>query len=170
MSATNTSPLGTPETKKNKRKRRRTLNLLCISRTRIVRVNLLRRRALVEAHEAVQEVVARGVVVVAPGVVGEVVPERAAREFLGEEVDLVQEQDLWRRGRVSELFEEKCRGEKGVRGVKGKPSRRPGAMAAGRESLKALEVNWSAEGGGRQGEERSRRQGGNREWDSRSTS
>jgi hypothetical protein len=36
------------------REQGRTLNLLRIRRTRIVRIDLLRRRALVEAHEPVQ--------------------------------------------------------------------------------------------------------------------
>ena len=59
-----------------------------------MRVDLFCRRALVERDEAVEEVVARGVVVVAAVVVGEVVPERRARELLREQVDLVKEQDL----------------------------------------------------------------------------
>ena len=59
-------------------------------------VDLLGGCTLVEAHEAVEEVVAGSVVVVAAGVVGEVVAQRGAREFLGEEVDLVEEEDLKR--------------------------------------------------------------------------
>lgn len=57
-------------------------------------IDLLRRRALVEADETVEEVVARGVVVAAALVVREVVLERRARQFLGEEIDFVEEQDL----------------------------------------------------------------------------
>lgn len=53
--------------------RARTLDLLGICCTGVVCVDLLRRRALVERDEAVEEVVARRVVVVATVVVGEVV-------------------------------------------------------------------------------------------------
>jgi hypothetical protein len=56
-------------------------------------------RALVEGDEAVEEVVAGGVVVVTAGVVGEVVTEWGAGEFVGKEIDFVEEEDL---GRVSE--------------------------------------------------------------------
>ena len=76
------------------REMRHTLDLLSVSRTSVVRVDLLRCRALVERDEAVEEVVARGVVVVAAVVIGEVVSERRARELLREQVDLVKEQDL----------------------------------------------------------------------------
>lgn len=41
-----------------------------------MRVDLLRRRALVKGDEAVEEVVARRIVVVPTGIVGEVVTER----------------------------------------------------------------------------------------------
>ena len=50
-----------------------TFDLLRIRCTRVVRVDLLRRRRLVERHETMQEVVACSVVVVATRVVGEVV-------------------------------------------------------------------------------------------------
>ena len=53
----------------------RTLDLLGIRCAGVVRVDLLRRCALVERHEAVKEIVACCVVVVAAGVVGEVVAE-----------------------------------------------------------------------------------------------
>ena len=59
-----------------------------------MRIDLLRRRALVERHEPLEEVRARGVVVVAPCIVWEVVAERRFGEFLGEEVDLVEEKNL----------------------------------------------------------------------------
>jgi hypothetical protein len=58
-----------------------------------VRVDLLRRRALIEGDEAAEEVGAGGVVVVAAGVVREVVAERAPRELVREKVNLVQEED-----------------------------------------------------------------------------
>ena len=70
------------------------LDLLGIRRTRIMRVDLLRRRALVERHEAVEQVRARRVVVVAAGVVREVVAQWRLWELLREQVDLVQEKDL----------------------------------------------------------------------------
>jgi len=72
----------------------RTLNLLRIRGTRIMRVYLLGRCALVEADESMEEVVAGGVVIGAPLVVGEIVSEGRAGELLGEEIDFVQEQDL----------------------------------------------------------------------------
>lgn len=50
-----------------------TFKLLTIRRAHIVSVDLLRRSALVSGHESVQEVVTRGVVVVASRVVGEIV-------------------------------------------------------------------------------------------------
>jgi hypothetical protein len=59
-----------------------------------MRINLLRRRALVQADEPMQQVVASGIVVVATLVVGEVVGQGRAREFLGEEIDFVEEEDL----------------------------------------------------------------------------
>ncbi len=51
----------------------RTLDLLGICGTSVVRVDLLCRRTLVEGDESVEEVVARCVVVITTGVVGEVV-------------------------------------------------------------------------------------------------
>jgi hypothetical protein len=78
-------------------KRAHTLDLLCIRRTRIMRIYLLGCGALVEADEPMEEVVACGVVVGSSLIVGEIVLKRRTREFLGEEIDLVQEQDL--RGR-----------------------------------------------------------------------
>lgn len=59
-----------------------------------MRIDLLRRCALIERHEAVEEVVAGGVVVVAACVVGEVVAQWGAGELLRKQVDLVQEEDL----------------------------------------------------------------------------
>ena len=52
-----------------------TLDLLGIRRASVMRVNLLRRGALVEGDEAVEQVVACCVVVVAAGVIGEVVAQ-----------------------------------------------------------------------------------------------
>jgi len=46
---------------------------------------------LVEAGEPMKEVVACGVVIGSSLIVGEVVLKRRTREFLGEEIDLVQE-------------------------------------------------------------------------------
>ena len=59
-----------------------------------MRIDLLRRRALVEGHEPLQQVRARGIVVVAPCVVREVVPQWRFGQLLSEKVDLVQEKDL----------------------------------------------------------------------------
>jgi hypothetical protein len=64
-------------------------NLLCISCACIMGINLLGRRALVERDEAVQQIVAGQVVVVAVLVVGEVIAQRGARELLSEEIDFV---------------------------------------------------------------------------------
>jgi hypothetical protein len=77
-----------------KNKQKHTLDLLCIGRTRIMRIYLLGCGALVEADEPMEEVVACGVVVGSSLIVGEIVLKRRMREFLGEEIDLVQEQDL----------------------------------------------------------------------------
>jgi len=57
----------------NKKQVQLTFNLLCISSTRIMRINLFRSRTLIQRNESMKEVVACGVVVVASGVVGEVV-------------------------------------------------------------------------------------------------
>jgi hypothetical protein len=74
------------------------LNLLSVSGTRIVRVNLLGRCALVEAHKAVEEVVARGVIVRAAMVVREVVFQRRPGQLLRKEIDFIQEEDLQTQG------------------------------------------------------------------------
>jgi hypothetical protein len=50
-----------------------TSNLIRVSRTRIVSINLLCRRALVEANEALEEILASSIVVSTTSVVGEVV-------------------------------------------------------------------------------------------------
>ena len=50
-----------------------TFDLLSIRRARIVCVYLLRSSVLVQGHESVQEVVTRGIVVVAARVVGKIV-------------------------------------------------------------------------------------------------
>lgn len=75
-----------------------TFNLLRIRHTSEVRVYLFGCCALVEGYESVEEVVAREVVIVAAGKVGEVVAERRAGEFFGEEVDFVEEEDLGKKG------------------------------------------------------------------------
>jgi hypothetical protein len=59
-----------------------------------MRIYLLRRRALVKADEPMEEVVVCGAVIGTSLIVGEVVLKGRTREFLGEEIDLVQEQDL----------------------------------------------------------------------------
>jgi hypothetical protein len=59
-----------------------------------MRIYLLRRRALVEADELMEEVVACGVVIGTSLVVGEVVLKRRTRELLGEDNNLIQEEDL----------------------------------------------------------------------------
>lgn len=53
-----------------------TLDLLRVRRAGVMRVDLLRGRALVKRDKAVQEVVTRGIVVLAAVVVGEVVTKR----------------------------------------------------------------------------------------------
>ena len=57
----------------NNYKRAHTLDLLCIRRTRIMRIYLLRRRALVEADEPMEEVVACSVIIGSSLIVREVV-------------------------------------------------------------------------------------------------
>lgn len=54
---------------------RRTLDLLSICRTSIMRIDLFRRRALIERHESVQKVLASCVVVVSALVIREVVAQ-----------------------------------------------------------------------------------------------
>jgi hypothetical protein len=75
-------------------KRAHTLDLLCIRRTRIMRIYLLDRRAqaLVEVDESMEEVVACGLVVGPSLIVGEVVLRERTWEFLGKQINLVQEQ------------------------------------------------------------------------------
>ena len=79
-----------------------------------MRVYLLRRRALVEADEPMEEVVACGVVIGTSLIVGEVVLKRRTRELLGEEINLIQEQDLrggfqYRKGRRGRKRKERKR-------------------------------------------------------------
>lgn len=57
-----------------------------------VRVNLLR-LVLVQADESVQDVVARGRIIITTLVIGEVVLHRADRQLLLESVDLVEEEN-----------------------------------------------------------------------------
>jgi hypothetical protein len=59
-----------------------------------MRIYLLRRRALVEADEPMEEVIAGGVVIGSSLVIGEVVLKGRAGKLLGEQIDLVQEQNL----------------------------------------------------------------------------
>jgi len=68
-----------------------TLDLLSVSGTRVVRINLLSSSALVQRDETMQQVIAGSIVAVAPSVVREVVLKRGPRQLLGEQVDLVQE-------------------------------------------------------------------------------
>ena len=69
------------------------LDLLRVRRARIMRIHLLARRALVETHEPVQQVVTGGIVVVTAVEVREVLAEGGEGELGGEEVDLVEEED-----------------------------------------------------------------------------
>jgi hypothetical protein len=46
---------------------------------------------LVEANEALEEILAGGIVVGTAGVVGEVVAQRRSRELFSKQVDLVEE-------------------------------------------------------------------------------
>ena len=71
-----------------------TFNLLRISRACIMRIYLFGRRALVEADEPVEKVVACGVIACSSLVVREVFFEWRSRKFVGKEIDLVQEEDL----------------------------------------------------------------------------
>jgi len=73
-------------------KRAHTLDLLCIRRTRIMRIYVLSRCTLVEVDELTEEVVACGVIVGSSLIVGEVVLKGRTREFLGKQISLVQEQ------------------------------------------------------------------------------
>ena len=72
-------------------KRAHTLDLLCIRRTRIMRIYLLGCGALVEADEPMEKVVACGVVIGTSLIVGEIILKGRTREFLGEEINLIQE-------------------------------------------------------------------------------
>ena len=68
--------------------------MLRISRTCIMRIYVLGRRALVEIKEPLKEVVACCVKVGTSNIVREVEFEWRTGQFLSEEVDLVQEEDL----------------------------------------------------------------------------
>jgi len=68
-------------------------NLLGVSCTGIMSINLLGRSRLVERDKTMEEIIASHVVVVATLIVREVISKGRMREFLGEEIDLVQEQD-----------------------------------------------------------------------------
>ena len=59
-----------------------------------MRIYFVHHRALVEADEPMEEVVACRVVIETSLVVMEVVLKRRTRESLGEEINLVQEQNL----------------------------------------------------------------------------
>ena len=74
-------------------KRAHTLDLLCIRRTRIMRIYLLGCGALVEADEPMEKVVAYDVIIGTSLIVREVILKGRTGELLGEEIDLIQEQD-----------------------------------------------------------------------------
>ena len=74
--------------------RQRTFDLLGISRTGIMGVNLFCRRVLIQRDESMKEVFAGKVVIIATSIVWEVIAKRGKRKLLCEQVYLVQEQDL----------------------------------------------------------------------------
>ena len=94
------------------RGQQRTFDLLGIRCTRIVSINLLGGRTLVEGDEPMEQVVACCVVVIAPGEVGEVVAKWRFRQLLREQIDLVKEQDLL--GRQAESWSAGCMEDAGV--------------------------------------------------------
>jgi predicted metal-dependent TIM-barrel fold hydrolase len=59
-----------------------------------MRIYLLRCRTLIEADKALEEILARGVVVSTTCVVREIIAQRGSRKLLREQINLVQEQDL----------------------------------------------------------------------------
>jgi len=59
-----------------------------------MRIYLLHRRTLVGAVKPIEKVVTCGIVIGSSLIVGEVVPKRRTRKLSGEEIDLVQEQNL----------------------------------------------------------------------------
>lgn len=73
--------------------RRLTFDLLRVSGTCIMCVDLLRSGRLVQRNEFVEEEVASGIVVIATVEIGEVVVKRRSSQFLLEQINLVQEQD-----------------------------------------------------------------------------
>ena len=75
-------------------KEKRTSYLICICGTGVMRIYLLRCRTLVEADKALQKILARGAVVSTTCVVREIVAQRGSGKFLGEQINLIKEQDL----------------------------------------------------------------------------
>lgn len=65
-----------------------TFDLLGVRSASIVRINLLSRSRLIERDKAVEQIVASGVVVVTPGVVGEEIPQWRVPNLVREKVDL----------------------------------------------------------------------------------
>lgn len=61
-----------------------TLDLLGIGRTGIVCIDLLGRRILIQRYEAVQQILARKIVVITTGVVWEVIPQRRVWKLVRE--------------------------------------------------------------------------------------
>jgi hypothetical protein len=59
-----------------------------------VGIYLLRGGTLVERDETMQQVVTGIIVVVAASIIGEIVAQWGPREFLSEQINLVQEEDL----------------------------------------------------------------------------
>ena len=75
-------------------KEKRTSYLICICGTGVMRIYLLRCRTLVEADKALEKILARGAVVSTTCVVREIVAQRGSGKFLGEQINLIKEQDL----------------------------------------------------------------------------
>lgn len=62
-------------------------------------VNLFRGRALIKGYKTMQQVIASRVIIVTASVIGEIVTQWGSREFVGKQVDFIQEQDLPERGK-----------------------------------------------------------------------
>lgn len=72
-----------------------TFDLLSVRCTSIVCVYLLCCGILIECHETVQQIVACSVVVITAGIVWEIITQWRERKLLSEQVDLIQEQNLY---------------------------------------------------------------------------
>ena len=70
-----------------------TLDLLGISRTGIMGINLFCRRVLIQGNESMKEVFASEVVIITTVIVREVIAKWGMRELLRKQIDLVQEQN-----------------------------------------------------------------------------